>query len=123
MSINSPFQIAERFIQLRRKCAPHSWVDTLMRFNEMVFAPTMMIFFLILGNTDLFAVLSSCMTIFTAWYEWSEYHELRLQVQIMFLKMMATGGPHIVTNDTEYMSYVYADAVTRLTRLEHRPRS
>ena len=121
MPIKSPFQVAERYIQLRRKCASPSWLDTGMRFNEMVLAPIVTIFCLITGGMDLFSVLSSCMTIFTAWSEWIEYQDLRAQVQVMFLQTMATGGPRIVTNDPEYMPYVYADAVVRLHERHPRP--
>jgi hypothetical protein len=31
----------------------------------------------------------------------------------MYLKTMQIGGPFIVTNDPEYIPYVFADAVTR----------
>jgi hypothetical protein len=85
-----------------------------MRFNEMVIAPILTIFFIFVRDRDLFATVSSGIAIYRAWSEWIEYNEARLNVQMMFLKTMAYGGPHIVTNDPEYMPYVYADAVIRL---------
>jgi hypothetical protein len=91
-----------------------------MRFNEMVIAPIISLFFVFLGNTDLFSCVSSALTCYNSWVEWIEYNEARLEVQRMFLITMATGGPHIVTNDPEYMPYVYADAVTRAS-LRQRP--
>ena len=111
---SSPFQLAERYIQLRKLCVSQTWGDTVMRFNEMIIAPIMTLFFVFARDRDLFATASSAIAVYRAWSEWIEYHDVRLKVQMMFLKMMAYGGPHIVTNDPDYMPYVYADAVIRL---------
>jgi hypothetical protein len=46
---------------------------------------------------------------------------LKLEVQQMFLTTMVHGGPRIVTNDPDYMPYVYADAVFRLNGRHLRP--
>lgn len=108
-----PFEIAERYIQLRRKCAPTSWVETIMRINEMILTPLITIFLFILGKTDKLSVLATGLSVFRAWREWIEFSRLRFEVQHMFLQTMATGGPRIVTNDPEYMPYVFADAVIR----------
>jgi len=62
----------------------------------------------------MFALLSSTITVYGAWSEWVKYNNLKLEVQQMFLTMMTHGGPQIVTNDPDYMPYVYADAVFRL---------
>ena len=109
----SPFEVAERFIQLRRKCAPLSWGDSMIRINEMIITPLICIFFLILGQADLMLIISSCISTFRSWSEWIEYQELRILVQRMYLVCMATGGPFIRTNDNEYLPYVFADAVVR----------
>lgn len=114
------FQTAERYIELRKKCVSPAWVDTIMRFNEMVLAPIVTLFFIFTGDRDMFSVLSSTMTIYTAWSEWLEYDDLRFKVQKMFLQTMASGGPYIVTNDPQYMPYVYADAVFRQNALQLR---
>jgi hypothetical protein len=111
------FQTAERYIELRKKCVSQAWVDTIMRFNEMVIAPIITLFFIFTGNTDIFAILSSSVSVYRAWSEWLEYSDLRFEVQDMFLKTMASGGPQIVTNDPDYMAYVYADAVFRQNAL------
>jgi hypothetical protein len=109
----SPFEAAERFIQLRRKCAPLSWGDSMIRINEMILTPLICIFFLILGQADLMLIISSCISTFRSWSEWIEYQELRILVQRMYLVCMATGGPFIRTNDNDYLPYVFADAVVR----------
>ena len=118
---SSPFEAAERFIQLRRKCAPISWGDNMIRINEMILTPLICIFFVILGKADLMLIISSCMSTFRSWNEWIEYQELRVMMQRMHLVCMATGGPFIRTNDNEYLPYVFADAVVR--RGTHHPHS
>ena len=110
---SSPFEAAERFIQLRRKCAPISWGDSMIRINEMILTPLICIFFVILGRADLMLIISSCISTFRSWSEWIEYQELRILIQQMYLVCMATGGPFIRTNDNEYLPYVFADAVVR----------
>ena len=116
-----PFEIAERYIQLRRKCAPTSWVETIMRINEMILTPLITIFLFILGKTDMLSVFATALSVFRSWREWIEFSRLRFEIQHMFLQTMATGGPRIVTNDPEYMPYVYADAVIRPYTLRQVP--
>ena len=116
-----PFETAERYIQLRDKCMPPSWGDTVILFNEMVLGPLITIFLLALGSTDYFMFVSAITRAYTAWCDWEEYHVLRSKVQEMFLITMKNGGPRITTNDNKYLPYVFADAVVRLN--ERQPRS
>ena len=58
-------------------------------------------------------MVTTALNTYRAWKDWTEYWTLRLQMQRMYLITMKTGGPHIVTNDSEYLPYVYADAVVR----------
>jgi len=109
-----PFKVAERYITLKKLCAPPSWGDTAIRFNEMVIAPMVALYSLFNGDYDLFMIGSAAMTTHRVWTEWLEYDDLRFELQRMYLLTMASGGPQIVTNDPTYMPYVYADAVTRL---------
>lgn len=114
MSIDEPFTTAERFLQLQKLCASPSWGDTVLRFNEMIVAPLIAIFCALSGDTDIFMLVSAGATTHRAWSEWLEYQDLRFEVQRMYLTTMASGGPRIVTNDSQYMPYVFADAVVRL---------
>lgn len=116
---SNPFHTAEEYIRLRNKCASPAWVDTIMRFNELIIAPIITLFLVLCGQSDLFALLSSTLTVYNAWSEWIKYNNLKLEVQQLFLTTMVHGGPQIVTNDPDYMPYVYADAVFRLN--ERRP--
>jgi hypothetical protein len=111
--MSSPFEIAERYIQLRKKWNPENWVDTIARINEMILTPLICCFFLLLGTIDVFMIASAILNTFNAWREWIEYQELRLIVQRMFLLCMYSGGPFIRTNDDQYLPYVFADAVVR----------
>ena len=48
------------------------------------------------------------------WYEWYEYRCVKERVIEWKEIVNAAGGPYISTNDTNYMSYVYADGIQRL---------
>ncbi len=121
MSSKTPFELAERYIQLRRHCLPESWGDTVIRFNEMVVGPMIAIFFLLVREFDVFMIVSTAMKAYQSWMEWEEYHILRGKVQEMRLITNLHGGPFIRTNDPEYMPYVYADAMVRLSERHRRP--
>jgi hypothetical protein len=114
MLTKHPFVTAERYIELRKLCMSLSWGDTAIRVNEMLIAPMIAIYCALTGDTDLFMLGSAAMTAHRAWSEWLEFDDLRFEMQRMYLITMASGGPQIVTNDSTYMPYVYADAVVRL---------
>lgn len=115
-----PFETAERYIQLRKHCLPESWGDTVIRFNEMVVGPIIAIFFIFAREFDIFMIISTGMTAYRTWSEWEEYHRLRQEVQDMYLIMNLNGGAVIGTNDPEYMPYVFAHAMVRLSeRRQH----
>ena len=114
MTTTEPFKVAERYIELKKLCAPPSWGDTAIRANEMILAPMVALYSLFTGDYDLFMMGSAVMTTHRVWSEWIEYDDLRFEVQRMYLTTMVSGGPQIVTNDPTYLPYVYADAVTRL---------
>lgn len=113
MPPETPFTIAESYIQLRTKCVPKTWADTVLRINELLVAPLLCLFLLFTGGLDIFTGFSSLSRIYESWTDWIAYNNLRFVVQTMFLKTMAMGGPFIRTNDPTYMPYVFADAVMR----------
>lgn len=112
-TVAEPFQIAERFIELRKKWGAQSWAETLLRVNEIVVTPMITLFMVFIRKSDLFAFISAASMAAKAWMEWIEYCDLRFKVQDMFFRTMVAGGPFIVTNDPEYMPYVWADGVMR----------
>lgn len=113
MRRRNPFHIAERYIQLRKRCSPDTWLDTASRVNDMILLPLIALFRIFLGNRDILMVASTLMKAFYAWREYIEYYSLRLQVQMMMLQTALAGGPVITTNDPAYLPYVFADAVYR----------
>jgi hypothetical protein len=112
--IHKPFEIAERYIQLRKRYASESWGDYVLVFNEMILGPLITLFLMFIGGSDMMMVISTSTHAYTTWCEWEEYHTLRSVVQEMFLTMSIHGGPQITTNDLEYLPYVFADAMVRL---------
>lgn len=114
MTTTNPFKTADRYIELKKRCVPPSWGDTAIRLNEMIVAPMVAMYSLFTGDYDFFMIGSAAMTAHRVWSEWLEYDDLRFEIQRMYLKTMASGGPQIVTNDNTYLPYVYADAVMRL---------
>jgi hypothetical protein len=108
-----PFKVAERYLQLKKVCTPRSMGDTMMRINEMILSPLITITFLFLSSMDFVSTLTAALSTYRVWSEWLEFSHLRFVMQQMYLTTMSTGGPHIVTNDPQYLPYVYADAVVR----------
>jgi len=85
----------------------------MMRINELILSPLITLTFLCLRSLDFVSLITSTVSTYKAWTQWLEYCQLRFTMQQMYLTTMVTGGPHIVTNDPEYLPYVYADAVVR----------
>ena len=98
---------------LRKKWGAQSWAETLLRVNEILVTPIITLFMVFIRKSDLFAFISAASMAAKAWIEWIEYCDLRFKVQDMFFHTMVAGGPFIVTNDPEYMPYVWADGVIR----------
>lgn len=111
--MSSPFATAEKYIQLRKVWSPKSMGDYMMRINELIITPLITIFLIFLDQTDFIGVISALLSTGRAWMEYIQYQTLRFDMQMMYLQTMKLGGPFIVTNDTDYLPYVYADAVVR----------
>ena len=109
----SPFQVAERYIQIRKKFTPETWGDTILLINDLILNPLITIFFLLTKKSTILTIVPTVISTIKLWRSWFEYVDLRATVQRMFLITMASGGPFIVTNDTTYMPYVWADGVMR----------
>jgi len=114
MEMNKPFETAERYIQLRKIYSPKSWGELMIKINEMILTPLITIFFILLDRIELFSLVPAVLGTYRVWTGWMEYQELRFLMQRMYLKTMQMGGPFIVTNDSTYLPYVYADAMVRL---------
>ncbi len=112
-TVAEPFQIAERYVELRKKWGAQSWAETLLRVNEILVTPVITLFMVFIRKSDAFAFISAASMVAKAWMEWIEYCDLRFKVHDMFFRTMLAGGPFIVTNDPEYMPYVWADGVMR----------
>jgi hypothetical protein len=93
----------------------------MLRVNELVVTPFVTLTLLFLNTLDVASLLSATISVYRSWSEWISFLDLRFHMQHMYLTTMSTGGPHIVTNDPDYMPYVYADAVVRASM--HRPGS
>jgi len=113
MTIQDPFKVADRYIELKKRCVPQSWGDTMIRLNEMFLGPIIVFTLAFIGSGDILSIFSVVSSAHKAWTDWIEYETLRFEVQNMYLLTMAVGGPFIRTNDPTYQSYVYADAVVR----------
>ena len=91
-----------------------TWGANIGRINEMILTPLITLFFVFLGDSSIWSVIPAAIGTFRAWKDWLEYQDLRFVIQRMFLHTMRVGGPFIVTNDSTYMPYVFADAVYRV---------
>lgn len=108
-----PFVIAERYLQLRRIINSPSWAETTTRMSDMIIMPFIAVFLFFLRKADPMMVVSVGVKAYQSWKQWFDFHDLRLQVQMMFLHTQASGGPIISTNNMEYMPYVFAHSCER----------
>jgi hypothetical protein len=108
-----PFELAERYIQLRKKCAPDSWTDTMSLISDMIVMPIIILFLALTGQPDPMTTAMTGLKAYQTWKDYTEYIDLRFQVQMMLVYCQSVGGPFITTNDPKYMPYVLADAVQR----------
>jgi len=110
----TPFESAERYIQLRSKYVPQSWGDTVLRVQDLILAPMLVLVLTLTGKGDLSMLVTTLYRTYQSWSEWFELTTLRFEVQRMYLTAMKAGGPFITTNDPLYMPYVWADAEVRV---------
>jgi hypothetical protein len=103
---------------------------TAEQFNiltEKFLSPSLVVWFDMIGNPlimlaialytkklpSIISALGILKTI-QVWCEWYEYRCVKEQLIDWKEIVLASGGPQISTNDTNYMSYVYADGIQRL---------
>jgi hypothetical protein len=82
--------------------------------NDMILMPIISFFLLFIRAEDVITAAFTMIKTYQVWAEFTEYTQLRFDVQRMFLYSQSVGGPFIVTNDPTYMPYVFADAVYRV---------
>jgi len=113
MPLADAFNKAERYIQLRTFFHPSRSVSNLKQISDMIVMPMIAFFMWFVGVGDALFVISSTMTAYDLWKRYNEYMSLEFEMQRMRLRTAVVGGPFIVTNDPNYLPYVWADAVTR----------
>ena len=109
----NPFKAADRFIVLRDKCRPRSWIAHLQLLGDMIIMPLITLFLMLSGKPDMLMAFGTMNAAYRAWSEWIEYTELLFAMERMKIRMAQVKGPFIATNDAKYMPYVWADAVVR----------
>jgi len=109
----NPFKAADRFIVLRDKCQPRTWMAYIQLLSDMIIMPLITLFLLFIGKNDMFMALGTLNSAYRAWSDWIEYTELWFAMERMKIRMAQVKGPFIATNDAKYMPYVWADAVVR----------
>jgi len=109
------FEIAERYSQLQKIFNPESYLGKMSLWVEMIISPIISFVMMIVNQEPpgIFNMLSLHKTI-NLWQDWFEYQELRHIVHGWMNIVRSIGGPFISTNDLDYHSYVYADAMQRI---------
>ena len=79
----------------------------------MIVMPIITLFLVFLHVADPMMIITTLLKTYQVWKDYTEYIELRFQVQAMFVHCQSVGGPFITTNNPLYMPYVFADAVQR----------
>lgn len=109
------FAIADEFTTLQKIFVTETFLESIMLWVDMVIAPLFNIIKAILSMKppELFTMLS-LQKAFTLWKDWFRFKELRLMIREWILISRSVGGPYISTNDAEYHTFVYADAMVRI---------
>jgi len=111
--MSSAFQLAERYIELSKVWDSDEWYLLAKHINEMILMPLIAFFSYVADVSDMMFFVTSFISAWGAWVEFTEFVNLKFTMQRMRLRAIRAGGPFIVTNDPTYMPYVWADAVTR----------
>ena len=111
-----PFVVAERYLQLRKVCVPESWADSITLIVDMIVMPIITLFLVFLRIADPMTIATTALKAYQTWRDYTEYTDLRFQVQSMLVYCQSVGGPFITTNNPLYMPYVFADAVQRMNQ-------
>ncbi len=112
---NNYFAIAEEYTKLQKIFVTETFLESIMLWIDMVIAPLFNIVKAILSMKppELFTILSLQKAV-TLWKDWFRFKELRLIIRDWISISRSVGGPYISTNDAEYHTFVYADAMVRL---------
>jgi hypothetical protein len=106
------FVEAEKFVNLTNKFLFPSWT----LWFEMVISPliTILICLYTKAPPDVFGLFGfyKC---FVAWNEWLEYKNVKRDFIEWKQIVDASNGPFIRTNNTDYLAYVYADGMHRIS--------
>lgn len=106
----SYFNLAHEHLELQKMFMPSDFLDLLVLGFDLIFYPIWIIFSGEPSVMDMFPLLK-CGQL---WKQLFRYQELSAELWYWKFVVRLVGGPWISTNDPEYHSLVYADAMTRL---------
>jgi len=110
ISDKSYFTLAHEHLELQKMFMPSDFLDFLVLGFDLIFYPVWIIFSGEPSVMDMFPLLK-CGRL---WKDFLRYQELSAELWYWKFVVRLVGGPWISTNDPEYHSFVYADAMTRL---------
>ena len=109
------FEKADDYSRLNKIFNPEGWLAKISLLADMIVSPVITIFMAILHGElpSIFSMVSMYKSI-GIWSDWIYYQLLISELHEWTRIVKSIGGPFISTNDADYHSYVYADAMERL---------
>ena len=109
------FKTAEEFVRLNKIYSYQGLFSYLSLLADMIISPLITIIMAIYYQEPpgIFSVISLQKTV-TLWYDWFLYEQIKHEIREWTHIVKSIGGPFISTNNSDYHSYVYADAMQRI---------
>jgi len=105
------FELAHEYLGLRTVFLPNDLIDLGVLIFDLILYPVWIIFSGEPSLMDMFPLMK-CGQL---WRDLFRFQELSTEVWYWKLVVRLVGGPWISTNDPDYHTLVYADAMTRLS--------
>lgn len=105
------FELAHEYLQLKTIFLPNDLIDFGVLIFDLILYP---IWILVSGESSLMDIfpLMKCGQL---WKDLIRFQELSTEIWYWKFVVNLVGGPWISTNDPDYHTLVYADAMTRLS--------
>lgn len=107
------FKLAHEHLELKKLFMP----DDLMDFGVLVFDLILYPIWIIFSGEPSVMNIFPLMKCLELWKDLFRFQELSADIWYWKFVVRLIGGPWISTNDPEYHTLVYADAMTRLTEV------
>jgi hypothetical protein len=105
------FELAHEYLELKTIFLPDDLMDLMVLIFDLILYPVWILFTGQPSLMDMFPLMKSGQL----WKDLFRFQELNAEIWYWKFVVKLIGGPWISTNDPDYHTLVYADAMTRLS--------